>query len=261
MQRGRETTRLTNQVERKHSCCSSIRCRFKAAARLKMSLNFEVFFFFSCCPGERGDLVSVWYSESAATFVLFQMPRGSEAFSGCSTIGQERRGHSWLYSSQRNVMLVCRNVVVLVVLFCFQSCRSPERSLIRKNLQEEWTCDWRRVMVGTFHTFLLISHQSRGFGFRVPPTPVLRWNLKEDSHFCWQESALWHGLQPVAGRSCGVVYKKKETMNLQQPPALIPPVHPDVQMKPLPFYDVLDVLIKPSSLGMSSFPSCARAPV
>ncbi|XP_006802594.2 E3 SUMO-protein ligase PIAS2 [Neolamprologus brichardi] len=37
-------------------------------------------------------------------------------------------------------------------------------------------------------------------------------------------------------------------MNLQQPAPLIPPVHPDVQMKPLPFYDVLDVLIKPSSL-------------
>ncbi|XP_035986846.1 E3 SUMO-protein ligase PIAS2 isoform X4 [Fundulus heteroclitus] len=28
-------------------------------------------------------------------------------------------------------------------------------------------------------------------------------------------------------------------------------VHPDVQMKPLPFYDVLDVLVKPSSLGAS----------
>ncbi|XP_045899460.1 E3 SUMO-protein ligase PIAS2-like isoform X2 [Micropterus dolomieu] len=41
-------------------------------------------------------------------------------------------------------------------------------------------------------------------------------------------------------------------MNLQQPAPLIPPVHPDVQMKPLPFYDVLDVLIKPSSLGASS---------
>lgn len=40
-------------------------------------------------------------------------------------------------------------------------------------------------------------------------------------------------------------------MNLQQPAPLIPPVHPDVQMKPLPFYDVLDVLIKPSSLGAS----------
>uniref|UniRef100_A0A3Q4MIH4 Protein inhibitor of activated STAT, 2 n=1 Tax=Neolamprologus brichardi TaxID=32507 RepID=A0A3Q4MIH4_NEOBR len=42
------------------------------------------------------------------------------------------------------------------------------------------------------------------------------------------------------------------TMNLQQPAPLIPPVHPDVQMKPLPFYDVLDVLIKPSSLGLLS---------
>uniref|UniRef100_A0A3Q2G028 Protein inhibitor of activated STAT, 2 n=1 Tax=Cyprinodon variegatus TaxID=28743 RepID=A0A3Q2G028_CYPVA len=43
------------------------------------------------------------------------------------------------------------------------------------------------------------------------------------------------------------------SMNLQQPGPLIPaPVHPDVEMKPLPFYDVLDVLIKPSSLGAST---------
>ncbi|KAM8887091.1 E3 SUMO-protein ligase PIAS2 isoform 2-T3 [Spinachia spinachia] len=41
------------------------------------------------------------------------------------------------------------------------------------------------------------------------------------------------------------------SMNLQEPAPLIPPVHPDVQMKPLPFYDVLDILIKPSSLGAS----------
>lgn len=41
-------------------------------------------------------------------------------------------------------------------------------------------------------------------------------------------------------------------MNLPPPAPLIPPVHPDVQMKPLPFYDVLDVLIKPSSLGASA---------
>ncbi|CAL8326941.1 unnamed protein product [Arctogadus glacialis] len=41
-------------------------------------------------------------------------------------------------------------------------------------------------------------------------------------------------------------------MNLQQPDPLPPPVHPDVQMKELPFYDVLDVLIKPSSLGAST---------
>ncbi|TKS78072.1 E3 SUMO-protein ligase PIAS2 [Collichthys lucidus] len=44
----------------------------------------------------------------------------------------------------------------------------------------------------------------------------------------------------------------KTSMNLQQTAPLIPPVHPDVQMKPLPFYDVLDVLIKPSSLGAST---------
>ncbi|XP_068995424.1 E3 SUMO-protein ligase PIAS2 isoform X1 [Embiotoca jacksoni] len=44
----------------------------------------------------------------------------------------------------------------------------------------------------------------------------------------------------------------QSSMNLQQPAPLLPPVHPDVQMKPLPFYDVLDVLIKPSSLGASA---------
>lgn len=38
-------------------------------------------------------------------------------------------------------------------------------------------------------------------------------------------------------------------MNLQQAAPLIPPVHPDIQMKSLPFYDVLDILVKPSSLG------------
>lgn len=42
---------------------------------------------------------------------------------------------------------------------------------------------------------------------------------------------------------------KELRMNLQQPAPLIPPVHPDVQMKSLPFYDVLDILVKPSSLG------------
>ncbi|KAM4578255.1 E3 SUMO-protein ligase PIAS2 isoform 3-T3 [Fundulus diaphanus] len=40
-------------------------------------------------------------------------------------------------------------------------------------------------------------------------------------------------------------------MNIQQPAPFIPPVHPDVRMKPLPFYDVLDALVKPSSLGAS----------
>ena len=48
-------------------------------------------------------------------------------------------------------------------------------------------------------------------------------------------------------------------MNLQQPAPLPPPVHPDVQMKALPFYDVLDVLIKPSSLGL--VPLCSSSAV
>ncbi|XP_052448347.1 E3 SUMO-protein ligase PIAS2-like isoform X1 [Carassius gibelio] len=46
-----------------------------------------------------------------------------------------------------------------------------------------------------------------------------------------------------------VLHESKPMMNLQQPTSLMAPVHPDVQMKSLPFYDVLDVLIKPSSLG------------
>ncbi|KAM3876753.1 E3 SUMO-protein ligase PIAS2 [Diretmus argenteus] len=58
-------------------------------------------------------------------------------------------------------------------------------------------------------------------------------------------------LNPLTGEPV-VLHQTKTSMNLQQPAPLIPPVHPDVQMKPLPFYDVLDVLIKPSSLGAST---------
>ncbi|NXR43524.1 PIAS2 ligase, partial [Zosterops hypoxanthus] len=41
----------------------------------------------------------------------------------------------------------------------------------------------------------------------------------------------------------------KPHFEMQQPSPPIPPVHPDVQPKSLPFYDVLDVLIKPTSQG------------
>ncbi|XP_028850928.1 E3 SUMO-protein ligase PIAS2 isoform X3 [Denticeps clupeoides] len=47
-------------------------------------------------------------------------------------------------------------------------------------------------------------------------------------------------------------HEAKPRMNMQQASPLMAPVHPDVQMKTLPFYDVLDVLIKPSSLGAST---------
>lgn len=62
---------------------------------------------------------------------------------------------------------------------------------------------------------------------------------------------------PSASRnhSCESDVKEKlnqeGSMNLQQSAPPLPPVHPDVHMKTLPFYDVLDVLIKPSSLGLS----------
>ncbi|XP_068107604.1 E3 SUMO-protein ligase PIAS2-like isoform X2 [Hyperolius riggenbachi] len=44
----------------------------------------------------------------------------------------------------------------------------------------------------------------------------------------------------------------KPQFDLQQLSPPIPPVHPDVHLKSLPFYDVLDVLIKPTSLVQNS---------
>ncbi|XP_058845059.1 E3 SUMO-protein ligase PIAS2-like isoform X3 [Acipenser ruthenus] len=56
-----------------------------------------------------------------------------------------------------------------------------------------------------------------------------------------------------AGVSAVLLHETKPRLDMQQPGSTaMPPVHPDVQMKSLPFYDVLDVLIKPSSLGASS---------
>ncbi|XP_061119163.1 E3 SUMO-protein ligase PIAS2-like isoform X1 [Conger conger] len=49
-----------------------------------------------------------------------------------------------------------------------------------------------------------------------------------------------------------LLQETKHRIDMQQSAPPIPPVHPDVQLKSLPFYDVLDVLIKPSSLGASS---------
>ncbi|XP_066568128.1 E3 SUMO-protein ligase PIAS2 isoform X3 [Amia ocellicauda] len=52
--------------------------------------------------------------------------------------------------------------------------------------------------------------------------------------------------------SAVLLHETKPRIDMQQPVPPIPPVHPDVEMKSLPFYDVLDVLIKPSSLGASN---------
>ncbi|XP_030323283.1 E3 SUMO-protein ligase PIAS2 isoform X3 [Calypte anna] len=49
-----------------------------------------------------------------------------------------------------------------------------------------------------------------------------------------------------------ILQDSKPHFEMQQPSPPIPPVHPDVQLKTLPFYDVLDVLIKPTSLVQSS---------
>ncbi|XP_032867080.1 E3 SUMO-protein ligase PIAS2 isoform X2 [Tyto alba] len=49
-----------------------------------------------------------------------------------------------------------------------------------------------------------------------------------------------------------ILQDSKPRFERQQPSPPIPPVHPDVQLKSLPFYDVLDVLIKPTSLVQNS---------
>ncbi|XP_058633396.1 E3 SUMO-protein ligase PIAS2 isoform X4 [Onychostoma macrolepis] len=55
--------------------------------------------------------------------------------------------------------------------------------------------------------------------------------------------------QHLVSCDSSVFHESKPMMNMQQATPLMAPVHPDVQMKSLPFYDVLDVLIKPSSLA------------
>lgn len=62
--------------------------------------------------------------------------------------------------------------------------------------------------------------------------------------------------QHAASVGSTVFHEAKPRMNMQQPTPLMPPVHPDIQMKSLPFYDVLDVLIKPSSLGFDLSLAC-----
>ncbi|NXM27665.1 PIAS2 ligase, partial [Oxyruncus cristatus] len=54
---------------------------------------------------------------------------------------------------------------------------------------------------------------------------------------------------PSSPVSSVLLQDTKPQIEMQQPSPPIPPVHPDVQLKSLPFYDVLDVLIKPTSLG------------
>ncbi|NXU18306.1 PIAS2 ligase, partial [Pardalotus punctatus] len=54
---------------------------------------------------------------------------------------------------------------------------------------------------------------------------------------------------PSSPVSSVLLQDTKPHFEMQQLSPPIPPVHPDVQLKSLPFYDVLDVLIKPTSLG------------
>ena len=46
----------------------------------------------------------------------------------------------------------------------------------------------------------------------------------------------------------------KHELSLPHLSSALHPVHPDVKLQRLPFYDVLDELIKPTSLGETSFP-------
>uniref|UniRef100_A0A4W3HKV3 Protein inhibitor of activated STAT, 2 n=1 Tax=Callorhinchus milii TaxID=7868 RepID=A0A4W3HKV3_CALMI len=49
-----------------------------------------------------------------------------------------------------------------------------------------------------------------------------------------------------------VLHDTKPSVEMQEASTSIHPVHPDVQLKSIPFYDVLDVLIKPTSLVPSN---------
>uniref|UniRef100_A0A8V0YJL5 Uncharacterized protein n=1 Tax=Gallus gallus TaxID=9031 RepID=A0A8V0YJL5_CHICK len=51
----------------------------------------------------------------------------------------------------------------------------------------------------------------------------------------------------------------KAHFEMQQPSPSIPPAHPDIQLKSLPFYNVLDVLLlnKPTSLKIITLTVCA----
>ncbi|KAM3845152.1 E3 SUMO-protein ligase PIAS2 isoform 2-T3 [Vipera latastei] len=57
---------------------------------------------------------------------------------------------------------------------------------------------------------------------------------------------------PASPLASVLLQDTKPRFEMQQPSPSAPPVHPDVQLKNLPFYDVLDVLIKPTSLVQSS---------
>uniref|UniRef100_A0A8C2W5F0 PIAS2 ligase n=1 Tax=Chinchilla lanigera TaxID=34839 RepID=A0A8C2W5F0_CHILA len=60
-------------------------------------------------------------------------------------------------------------------------------------------------------------------------------------------------LSPSSPVGSVLLQDTKPTFEMQQPSPPVPPVHPDVQLKNLPFYDVVDVLIKPTSLVQRTF--------
>ncbi|XP_069819340.1 E3 SUMO-protein ligase PIAS2 isoform X1 [Dendropsophus ebraccatus] len=57
---------------------------------------------------------------------------------------------------------------------------------------------------------------------------------------------------PASPHGTVLLQDTKPHFDLQQLSPPIPPVHPDVHLRSLPFYDVLDVLIKPTSLVQNS---------
>ncbi|KAM4808129.1 E3 SUMO-protein ligase PIAS2 isoform 1-T1 [Rhinophrynus dorsalis] len=57
---------------------------------------------------------------------------------------------------------------------------------------------------------------------------------------------------PASPLGSVLLQDSKPQFDFQQLSPPIPPVHPDVHLKSLPFYDVLDVLIKPTSLVQNS---------
>uniref|UniRef100_A0A669E920 Protein inhibitor of activated STAT, 2 n=1 Tax=Oreochromis niloticus TaxID=8128 RepID=A0A669E920_ORENI len=81
---------------------------------------------------------------------------------------------------------------------------------------------------------------------------VLCWLTGNRSKYSFIYLCFKTGVSSVTKTGEAVLCPQIQNMNFQQPAPLIRPVQPDVEMKPLPFYDVLDVLIKPSSLGATT---------
>ncbi|KAF7687494.1 E3 SUMO-protein ligase PIAS2 isoform X1 [Silurus meridionalis] len=135
-----------------------------------------------------------------------------------------------------------KNELLLRALYLLKSDCSPAVSLKIKDL-------YRRRYPRTLDTLAELSSLKSSIKSYLESEER---STLESLDFCLSASPSDSVHQHLVPFESTVFHDSKPRMNMQQPTPLMPPVHPDVQMKSLPFYDVLDVLIKPSSLGAST---------